>query len=131
MESLPSVAILDDDIIICMIMEDAIRSDGMTSDCFQVPDKFFDFIRSRTPDCIILDMNIPDMTGIEVMCRLREMQIHAPVIMVTGDCDLPTATAAYRNGAADFITKPVDMQELITRIRAVLATVNQRPVGLS
>ena len=62
------------------------------------------------------------LNGLEVECRLKEMGCTVPVIMVTGDSDVSTATAALHHGAVDFLTKPIDPQELLHRLRELLTS---------
>jgi two-component system, LuxR family, response regulator FixJ len=124
MESKLTVAILDDDALSRLILEHVVETAGMVAASFAAPDQFLDYIRTNKPACILLDMNMPNLSGVEVQCRLHEMGITVPVIMVTGDSDVPTATAALLNGAADFVAKPIDGKELVCRIREICGPIS-------
>jgi two-component system, LuxR family, response regulator FixJ len=117
MEHPPIVAVIDDDPATLMILEHVIQSGGLVPVCFEIPEEFLGYMSTNRPDCILLDMNMPGLSGTDVQCRLKEMGVTVPVIMVTGDSDLPTARAALHNGAVDFITKPIDSEELLLKIR--------------
>jgi two-component system response regulator FixJ len=123
------VAVLDDDPISRMILEAAVNSDGFTAMCFSVPQQLLDYLEAHRPICILLDMNMPQMSGVEVQCRLRSMGSDVPVIMVSGDSDVPTATAALHNGAVDFICKPIDSKELLHRILEAISLGHRKAVG--
>ena len=77
------------------------------------------FTRSR-PSVVLLDISMPDMDGIEVLKRLRQVDLIVPVIMVTAHNDVPTAVSAIKNGAYDFISKPPDFEHLILTINRAL-----------
>ena len=123
MEHHPVVAIVDDDTLTHVILKRVLQLGGMDAVGFETPDAFLDYMRTHTPDCILLDMNMPGLNGIEVECRLKEMGSTVPVIMVTGDSDVPTATAALHHGAVDFVTKPIESAELLCRIREIVTPV--------
>ena len=118
------VAIIDDDPTTLLILEHVINTGGFEAVCFEAPADFLDYMVTHRPDCILLDMNMPGLNGTDVQCQLNEKGFTVPVIMVTGDSDVPTARAALHNGAVDFITKPIDPDELLCRIRE-----NCPPIG--
>ncbi len=119
MKSRYTVAIVDDDGLTRLILEHVVELAGMVAVCFEAPDEFLDYMRTNRPACILLDMNMPSLSGVDVQCRLNEMGVTVPVLMVTGESDVPTATAALRNGAVDCIAKPVDPIELLARLREI------------
>jgi two-component system response regulator FixJ len=71
-------------------------------------------------ECVITDVRMPELSGIELLRRLRELKIAAPVIVVTGHADVPLAVEAMKMGAADFLEKPFDDEVMLARIRAAL-----------
>ena len=115
------VAVLDDDAISRLMLANVIESGGMEAVCFDNQDDFLDYAASRRLACILLDMNMPGLNGAEVECRLNEIGSTVPIIVVTGDSDIPTAAAALHNGAVEVFTKPVDPLDLLTLIREILA----------
>lgn len=117
----PLIAILDDDAISRLMLANAIESGGMDPVCFNNHRDFLDYTAANKLDCILLDMNMPGLNGAEVECRLNEIGSTVPVIVVTGDSDIPTATAALANGAIEVLTKPVDPLDLLTHVRAALS----------
>jgi FixJ family two-component response regulator len=71
---------------------------------------------NQTPACILLDVNMPGMSGLEILKRLREQRCEAPIFMISGVGDIPTAVEAIRTGAVDFIQKPFKADELIRQL---------------
>jgi FixJ family two-component response regulator len=119
METEPVVVILDDDSLSGIMLEFVLGVDGLTTKRFSVPEEFLDYMKTHQPVCIILDMKMPGMSGIDVQCRLREMGCAAPVIYVSGEADVATASAALNNGASCFLPKPFNPHEVLCRIRGV------------
>lgn len=72
------------------------------------------------PACILLDVSMPEMTGLEVQAELKKRRCTLPIVFLTGTADVPIAVAAMREGAVDFIQKPFDNDELVTRLRKVI-----------
>jgi FixJ family two-component response regulator len=105
MELEQEVAILDDDPVSCMLLEHVLQSDGLTARRFSVP------------KCVLLDMNMPGMNGLDVQIQLREMGSTSPVIFVSAEADVATAMAVFHNGAANFIPKPINPSEVLRLIR--------------
>ncbi len=83
-----------------------------------------DFLKSCDPDrpgCLVLDVRLPDMNGIQLLAALGEHGIRLPVIMISGHADIPTAVRAVKAGAMDFLEKPFRQQDVIDRIHAAFA----------
>src|SRR5262245_42334677 len=78
---------------------------------------FLEAGRSRTPICIILDVQMPGQTGIDLLKDLKAQDYPAPIFIVSGSGDIPTAVEAIKNGAFDFIEKPVKASTVVTRVR--------------
>ncbi len=78
-------------------------------------------------DCILSDVSMPEMSGLEMMRRLRENQVRAPVILMTGQGDIPLAVEAMKAGAADFIEKPFSDDLLVDAVRNALKRQNAHP----
>ena len=81
---------------------------------------FLDQIGAAAAGCIITDVRMPGLSGIELLRRLKEMKIEAPVIVITGHGDVPLAVEAMKSGAADFLEKPFDDEALLASVRLAL-----------
>jgi FixJ family two-component response regulator len=117
MELEQEVAILDDDLVSCMMLAHALQSGGLTTRCFSVPEEFLEYMKTHRPKCVLLDMNMPGMNGLDVQVQLREMGSTSPVIFVTAEADVATAQAVFHNGASNFIPKPINPSEVLRLIR--------------
>src|SRR3954451_18247627 len=82
--------------------------------------EFLKALPSHDVACIITDVRMPDLSGIDLLCRLREMGMGVPVIVITGHADVPLAVEAMKFGAVDFLEKPFDDEILIASVRAAL-----------
>jgi FixJ family two-component response regulator len=120
MENRPFVVALDDDSFTCFFLERTLRSGQIDCRTFCDANEFLDFLKTNTCDCILMDYNMPVLSGTEVQCRLSEMGVTTPLIMVTASADMPTAMGAFNNGAVNFITKPFAPVDLLNAIRAAL-----------
>src|SRR5207253_8041865 len=81
---------------------------------------FLAALPGQAPGCIVTDVRMPDMTGLELVRRLKALGRADPVIVITGHADVPLAVAAMKAGVLDFIEKPFDNQRLLTAVRAAL-----------
>jgi two-component system response regulator FixJ len=87
---------------------------------FESPLPFLEALRHETPDCVVTDIRMPDMSGIDLIRRLREENYQLPVIVITGHGDVALAVEAMKLGAADFIEKPFDDEVLLNSVRSAL-----------
>ena len=119
------VAVVDDDIVHLKRTGTILSENGIHATAVKSGKALLDFVRSNTPDLILLDVMMPDMDGPETLRRLREgygPAADVPVIMVSADDDPETKAACLRMGAADFIRKPFETDFLIRRITDILET---------
>ncbi len=117
-----TVFIVDDDQAIRHAMELLMRSVGLEHEIFHSGD---DFLQQYAPDrsgCLVLDIRMPGLGGLELQQKLLEMDSTLPIIFITGHGDVPMAVEAMQKGAVDFIQKPFRDQELLDRIREALET---------
>jgi RNA polymerase sigma factor (sigma-70 family) len=121
-----TVYIVDDDQAIRHAMELLMRSVGLDYEIFHSAD---DFLESHTNDragCLVLDIRMPGMGGLELQEKLNQMGSTLPIIFITGHGDVPMAVEAMQKGAVDFIQKPFRDQELLDRIGEALKTDQER-----
>jgi FixJ family two-component response regulator len=108
-EHAPSLlAILDDDKSVQGALQDLIESEGMSTLCFDSAERFLDSGAKHQASCLIADIRMPGMSGIELQARLKVEQCGIPIIFITARGDIPLAVAAMKEGASDFFTKPFE-----------------------
>jgi FixJ family two-component response regulator len=106
-EHAPSLlAILDDDRSVQSALRDLIESEGMSTLCFDSAEQFLDSSARHRASCLIADICMPGMSGIELQARLKVEQCGIPIIFITARGDIPLAVSAMKEGASDFFTKP-------------------------
>ena len=110
----PMVFIVDDDVSVRESLELLIRCAGWQSQTFASAQEFLSHPRVFTPNCLILDVELPDINGLELQQQIGE-DYHPPIIFLTGHGDIPSSVRAIRAGALDFLTKPWRAEESLTR----------------
>ena len=116
----PVVHIIDDDEGLRESLAFLLRSAAFEVKSFESANAFLDVLPHAAPGCIITDVRMPDISGIELLRRLKELKIGVPVIVITGHGDIALAVEAMKIGAADFFEKPFDDDLLVASVRAVL-----------
>ncbi|MBU2876341.1 MULTISPECIES: response regulator transcription factor [Aliiglaciecola] len=116
-----TVYIIDDDEAIRDGMEMLLASIGLNAKSFVNGQEFLKEFNDDMKGCIVLDIRMPKMSGLELQLKLKELNSLLPIIFITGHGDIPMAVEAMRNGAIDFIRKPFNDQNLIDRINEALA----------
>jgi FixJ family two-component response regulator len=117
----PTVFIVDDDAGICAAIQGLLRSVGLRSEAFGTPQAFLAKGRPETPACLLLDLQLPGLSGLDVQRALAEAGVQIPTIFITGHGDIPTTVKAMRAGAAEFLTKPFQDDELLRAVEQALA----------
>jgi len=115
------VHVVDDDAAIRRAMARLLRSARLETVGYETAQAVLNAAPSLSSGCILLDVQMPGMDGLELLARLSEFGIELPVIVVTGHGDVPTAVKAMKAGAVDFIEKPIDEAQLLAAIDAALA----------
>src|SRR3984893_17357369 len=115
-ESSSLVAILDDDEAIRDALLDLVESERLPAVCFGSAEEFLDSKAGRGASCLIADIRMPGMSGLELQATLAGERCPVPIIFITGLSDIPRAVRAIREGAIDFLTKPVDDAALLKSI---------------
>jgi FixJ family two-component response regulator len=116
----PAVFVVDDDAAVRDSLKMLLRSVGHFVETFGSAQDFLDGYRADRPGCLVLDIRMPGMSGLELQEKLNERHAIIPVIFITGHGDVPMAVEAMRGGAVDFIQKPFRDQDLLDRINQSL-----------
>ena len=111
-----TVHIVDDEQEVCQSMKFLVESIGLQACCYASATDFFDDYRDMGAGCLILDLRMPGISGLEALELIVEKRINEPVIVVTGHGDVPAAVRALKLGAVDFIEKPCNDNLLIQKI---------------
>jgi len=114
------VHIIDDDEGLRESLAFLLRSAALEVRSFDSAKAFLEVLPDATPGCVITDVRMPDMSGIELLRRLKELKIGPPVIVITGHGDIALAVEAMKMGAVDFFEKPFDDDLLLASVRAAL-----------
>lgn len=114
------VHIVDDDEGLRESLAFLLHSASLEVRSFESAKAFLDKLPHAIPGCVITDVRMPDMSGIELLRRLKELKISAPVIVITGHGDIALAVEAMKMGAADFFEKPFDDALLVASVQAAL-----------
>ena len=122
----PTVFIVDDDAAIRFAMQALMDSVNQAHEIFSSADEFLEKLDDQRPGCLVLDIRMPGLGGLELQEELIKRENTLPIIFITGHGDVPMAVDAMQKGAVDFIQKPFRDQELLDRIREALATDEER-----
>lgn len=126
------VWIVDDDKSIRWVLEKALSKEGMTVTSFAEPESVLTRFTRELPDVIITDIRMPNMDGIQMMDEIRKMAPDLPVIVMTAYSDLDRAVSAFQGGAFEYLSKPFDVDEVITLVkRAIKEAKTKSPAGRS
>src|SRR5258708_32684252 len=126
------IFIVDDDPAIRQMLTMVFSRAGFQATCFAEGGALLASARMVVPACIILDVNIPGRSGLDILKQLNAEDYPAPIFVISGQGDIPTAVEAIRNGALDFIEKPFRGQEVVTRVReSIEAWTRRQQSGLA
>ena len=114
------VFVVDDDQYVRESLVSLIRSAGLAVTTFASAQQFLDSLRASVPSCLVLDVKLPGLSGLELQKRLTEANIDIPIIFITGHGDIPTTVKAMKAGAVEFLTKPFRDQDLLDAISQAL-----------
>ena len=110
------LAILDDDKSVQSALRDLIESEGMSTLCFDSAEQFLDCGVKDQASCLIADIAMPGMSGLELQARLKAERCGIPIIFITGRGDIPLAVNAMKEGASDFFTKPFEGETFLAAV---------------
>lgn len=112
----PGVYIVDDDLSVLKALERLLRSAGFNPTTFTSAQKFLEHLDKNSTGCLVLDIAMPDINGMELQQRLTAQGSQLSIIFLTGHGDIPMSVRAIKLGAVDFLTKPVNDSDLISAI---------------
>jgi RNA polymerase sigma factor (sigma-70 family) len=123
----PTVFIVDDDQAVARSLRWLIETVRLKVETFSSAQGFLDGYDSSKPGCLVLDVRMPGMSGLDLQERLAAQRIHVPIIFITGHGDVQMAVRAVQSGAFDFIEKPFNDQDMLDRIqKAIIFDAGQR-----
>jgi FixJ family two-component response regulator len=111
------VFVVDDDLSVREALGSLIRSAGLKVETFASAQEFLARPRADIPSCLVLDVRLPGLSGLELQKRMVEVNIEIPIIFITGHGDVPTTVQAMKAGAVEFLTKPFRDQDLLDAIQ--------------
>src|ERR1700680_56198 len=116
----PMVFVIDDDAAVRASIQGLLKSVGLRSECFGTAQEFLVSKRPDAPSCLVLDVRLPGVNGLDLQRRLAEAGIRIPIIFITGHGDIPMTVKAMKSGAVEFLTKPFRHQDLLDAIHQAL-----------
>src|SRR5580700_1951191 len=118
--AVPTVFIIDDDRGMRQAVQDLVESVGLRAESFATGQEFLDKRRTSDPSCLVLDVRLPQMSGLDFQQRLTEIGVQIPIIFITAHGDIPMSVRALKSGAVEFLTKPFRDQDLLDAIQQAL-----------
>lgn len=120
MNEQPTVYIVDDDRAVRDSLNLILRASGLTAQGYASAEAFLEAYQDDGPGCLLLDVRMPGMNGLELQRSLGQRHITLPIIFISGHADVPTSVSAMRAGAEDFLEKPFRKEQLLKRVREAL-----------
>jgi FixJ family two-component response regulator len=117
----PIVFVIDDDALVRDAIEDLLQSVGLDVRLFASPAEFVKTQRPDAPGCLVLDVRLPEQSGLDFQKALVGTDMELPIVFITGYGDIPMSVRAMKSGAVEFLTKPFRDQDLIDAIQAAIA----------
>lgn len=116
----PTVFIIDDDAAVRASIRDLLESLGLCSESFGTAEEFLRTKRSEGPNCLVLDVSLPGVNGLDLQKQLADAGVQIPIIFITGHGDIPMTVKAMKSGAVEFLTKPFLERDLLEAINQAL-----------
>src|SRR6202045_3468450 len=116
----PTVNIIDDDDLVRVSIQGMLKSVGLRSKAFANPQEFLRSPHSEGPSCLILDVQLPGLSGLDFQRELADAGFQIPIIFITGYGDIPMSVKAMKSGAVEFLTKPFRDKDLLDAIQQAL-----------
>jgi FixJ family two-component response regulator len=122
----PMVFVVDDDVSVREAVEGLIRTAGWEVRTFGTAEAFLACAPASGPNCLVLDVSLPDLNGLDLQARIADVRAEMPIIFITGYGDVPMTVQAMKAGAVEFLSKPFDDDELLSAIEAALDRSRER-----
>ena len=116
----PTVFVIDDDRGMRQAIQDLVESVGLRAEAFTTGEEFLERPRTADPSCLVLDVRLPQMSGLDFQRKLAELGLCIPIIFITAHGDIPMSVKALKSGAVEFLTKPFRDQDLLDAIQQAL-----------
>ena len=114
------VLVVDDDVSVREALGSLIRSAGLRVETFASAQEFLARPPIDAPGCLVLDVRLPDLSGLDLQKRMAEVNLEIPIVFITGHGDVPTSVQAMKAGALEFLTKPLAEQDLLDAIQQAI-----------
>jgi FixJ family two-component response regulator len=118
--AVPTVFVIDDDGGMRQAIQDLVESVGLHAEAFTTGEEFLLKPRGTDPSCLVLDVRLPQMSGLDFQQKLAELGVRIPIIFITAHGDIPMSVKALKSGAVEFLTKPFRDQDLLDAIQQAL-----------
>jgi FixJ family two-component response regulator len=118
--AVPTVIIVDDDRGMREAIQDLVESVGLRAEAYATGQEFLSKQRTSGPSCLVLDVRLPQMSGLDLQRQLAETGVRIPIIFITAHGDIPMSVRALKSGAVEFLTKPFRDQDLLDAIQQAL-----------
>jgi FixJ family two-component response regulator len=119
-QDVPTVFIVDDDVDVRESLQELLESVGLRSQSFGTAKEFLAVGRGDGPSCLILDVRLPGISGLDLQHELKRVRISIPIIFLTAHADVPMSVRAMKSGAVEFLTKPFRQQDLLDAVQRSL-----------
>jgi FixJ family two-component response regulator len=116
----PTVFVVDDDALVRASIQGLLKSAGLRCEAFDTAEEFLHAKRADVPSCLVLDVSLPGINGLDFQRELADKGLHIPVIFITGHGDIPMSVKAMKSGAVEFLTKPFLDQDLLDAVQQAL-----------
>ena len=116
----PKVFVIDDDALVRAAIQGMLKSVGLDSEAFGTAHEFLQSKRLDVPSCLVLDVRLPGVNGLDFQRQLADAGVRIPIIFITGHGDIPMTVKAMKSGAVEFLTKPFRDQDLLDAIHQAL-----------
>src|ERR1700738_5389381 len=116
----PTVFVIDDDDLVRAAIQGLLKSVGLQAETFATTQQFLCCKRPDGPSCLVLDVRLPGVSGLDFQRQLADSGVRIPIIFITGHGDIPMTVKAMKSGAVEFLTKPFQDQDLLDAVHQAL-----------
>jgi FixJ family two-component response regulator len=120
-QGVPTVFIVDDDADVRESLKELLESVGLHSESFGTAQEFLSSPRNDAPSCLVLDVRLPGISGLDLQRELKRGRINIPIVFLSAHADVPMSVKAMKSGAIEFLTKPFRQQDLLDAVQRSLA----------